>query len=59
MLSGLLETRFRAVGKTNLEAHVFEDHDHNLNFMDLIRRNEQSAGIRKLLEIVEGFDAGQ
>ena len=54
-----LETRFRALGKTNLEAHVFEDHDHNLNFMELISRNEPSAGIRRLLEIAEGFDAGQ
>lgn len=54
-----LQMRFRASGKTNLEAHVFEGHDHNLNFMEWVMKNDLPAGIRKLLDIVERFDAGQ
>lgn len=54
-----LEARFRAVGKTNLEAYVFADHDHDLNFMEWLIADEPPAGIGKLLECVERIDAGR
>lgn len=54
-----LQRRFRALGKANLEAHIYEDHDHNLNFMEWLTTGEPPEGIRQLLELVETFDAGQ
>jgi len=46
-----LERRFEALGKTNLTAFVFENHEHNLNFTEWRRDNEVPAGIEKILEV--------
>jgi pimeloyl-ACP methyl ester carboxylesterase len=45
-----LEARFAALGKTNLETHVFEDHDHDLNFLTLALKEELPAGLAKIFD---------
>ena len=52
-----LEERFKVMGKTNLESHIFADHDHDLNFMQWVMTGEPLEGIAKLLEIAAAFDA--
>lgn len=52
-----LERRFTVMGKTNLEAHVFEDHDHDLNFLKWVTAGEKSEGITAILDAVATFDA--
>ena len=46
-----LDKRFRALGKTNLKTFVFENHNHDLNFMEWVNNNKIPAGIEKVLEV--------
>ena len=51
-----LKRRFTAIGKTNLQTFIFEDHDHQLNFGEWFRNGELSEGYAKLFEIAEALD---
>lgn len=51
-----LEKRFEALGKTNLKAFVFENHEHNLNFMEWVRDGRIPAGVEKILEVAAEFN---
>jgi pimeloyl-ACP methyl ester carboxylesterase len=46
-----LEKRFRALGKTNLKTFVFENHNHDLNFMEWVNNKKIPGGIEKVLEV--------
>ncbi len=50
-----LEKRFAALGKSNLDTFVFEDHDHDLNFMQWVTKDELPAGIAKIFEIASSL----
>ena len=50
-----IQARFDMLGKSNLETHIFEDHDHDLNFGQWIHKNNMPAGIAKMMEIAEGL----
>ncbi|MCL2330049.1 MAG: alpha/beta fold hydrolase [Phycisphaerae bacterium] len=50
-----IKDRFAELGKTNLTAHVFDKHDHNLNVNDIFSRNEISVGIQSLLDTINNF----
>lgn len=45
-----LQARFDACNKTNLHIHVFEKHNHDLNFTDKLLHREWSEGFKKLFE---------
>ena len=45
-----LQKRFDANGKSNLNVFVFEEHDHNLNFMEWALKNTIPEGIEKIFE---------
>lgn len=45
-----IEQIFTASGKTKLTVHCFENHDHDLNYIKYIIKNEMSDGIKCLLE---------
>lgn len=51
-----LERRFKVMGKTNLTAQVFEDHDHDLNFLKWVTAGEVSEGITAMLDAAAAFD---
>lgn len=51
-----LEKRFKALGKTNLKTFVFEDHDHNLNFMEWVNDSRIPAGVERILEVAAEFN---
>lgn len=48
-----LQTRFEVCNKTNLTIHVFEKHDHDLNFTDWLTQNKWSDGFSKLLSVAK------
>ena len=52
-----LEKRFKALGKTNLTTFIFEDHNHNLNFMEWLRDDEMPKGFAKIFEVVDNLGA--
>ncbi len=50
-----LEKRFRTLGKTNLRAFVFKDHDHDLNFLHWALKDKWPDGWAKIMEIASGL----
>ncbi|MDL2273840.1 S-layer homology domain-containing protein [Oscillospiraceae bacterium OttesenSCG-928-G22] len=47
--------RFEALGKTNLETHLFPGHNHDLNFTIWVATGEKPAGIANIVETVAGL----
>ncbi|MCL2884727.1 MAG: lysophospholipase [Oscillospiraceae bacterium] len=47
-----IRDRFAALGKTNLHIQVFENHNHDMNYMDIILKREIPAGIQALLDAI-------
>jgi pimeloyl-ACP methyl ester carboxylesterase len=45
-----LEQRFKALNKTNLQAFVFEDQDHDLNFVDWALKGQWPEGWARIME---------
>lgn len=45
-----IDQAFAELGKTNLTVHVFENHDHDLNYADIITKNEIPQGIMEILD---------
>lgn len=43
-----LQSRFGVCNKTNLTIHVFEKHNHDLNFQDWLIKKEWSEGLRQI-----------
>ncbi len=54
-----LESRFKTLGKTNLEARILADHDHDLNYVEWVRSGQMTEGIRAIIEAAEAFNEGQ
>jgi len=48
-----VQRRFEINGKKNLSCHIFEGHNHDLNFMDFIVKKQISPGIAKIFEVAE------
>ena len=45
-----LASRFKVCGKDNLTLHIFENHNHDLNFQDWLTQKKYSAGLKELFE---------
>jgi hypothetical protein len=54
-----LKKRFQTLGKTNLEAHIFPEHDHDLNFIEWVKTGEMPDGILAIFESAQAFDTRQ
>lgn len=46
-----LEDRFNTCRKSNLQTHIFEKHNHDLNFQDWIATRTYSEGLQKLFDV--------
>lgn len=53
-VSGVIdvENRFHQLKKENLTIHIYDNHDHDLNFMQWLTTGEMSEGIRGIYEIL-------
>ncbi len=51
-----LQQRFRVMRKTNLTIHVFEDHNHDLNFEQWLKDKTYSPGYQKIFEMASELD---
>lgn len=51
-----VQKRFEALGKKNLVAFTFDNHDHDLNYLDAILENKISPGIQKIFEVAESLN---
>lgn len=47
--------KFKELGKTNLTINVFENHNHDLNFVDIIRKKEMSVGFQAIFNSINGM----
>lgn len=47
-----IKEKFDSLGKTNLTINVFEHHNHNLNYIDIITNNKIPLGIKSILDTV-------
>jgi alpha-beta hydrolase superfamily lysophospholipase len=50
-----IETRFKVCGKSNLTVHVFEKHNHDLNFQYWITNKQYSEGLQKIFDTAGAF----
>ncbi len=50
-----LQTRFDVCNKTNLTIHIFEKHNHDLNFQDWLTKKEWSEGFKQLFATAKGI----
>ena len=50
-----IESRFIASGKTNLTIHVFDKHNHDLNFQDWLIKKEYSEGFQSLFKTAKNI----
>ena len=50
-----LQSRFDVCNKTNLMIHVFEKHNHDLNFQDWLTHKTWSEGFEQLFSVVKGI----
>ena len=48
-----LQRRFESLGKTNLNAFIFDEHDHDLNFLRWVMRDELSDGWAKIFDVAK------
>lgn len=46
--------KFHELKKTNLSVHIFKDHNHDLNYMDIVTKNKIPDGIQAILDVVIG-----
>jgi len=46
--------KFRELEKTNLTINVFENHDHNLNYFDIILYNTMPEGLQAIFDAIAG-----
>jgi pimeloyl-ACP methyl ester carboxylesterase len=44
---------FKKLGKTNLTINVFENHNHDLNYIDIITKKEIPIGIKSILDTMD------
>ena len=51
-----LRESFESHEKTNLQAFIFEGHDHDLNFLRWALQEEIPPGIAKIFEVSEALD---
>lgn len=54
-----LKRRFEVAGKDNLQAFLFEKHDHDLNFTDWVRNKELSEGFQQVFDIASSLAKDQ
>lgn len=50
-----IKSEFDKLGRKNLFIHIFENHDHDLNYSSYIARKELSEGLQAIFDIVEDF----
>ena len=50
-----IQKRFDLCNKSNLTIHIFENHDHDLNFMDILIKKEWSEGYKKLFKTAKNL----
>ena len=50
-----IEEKFKELGKTNLTINIFENHDHDLNFADIIVKDKMPAGIQAIFDTIAGI----
>ncbi len=48
-----IDAEFKRLGKSNLHLHVFENHDHELNFVKYLLKGEHSEGMKAIFHIAE------
>jgi len=45
-----IQERFRVLGKTNLYCHIFEDHNHDLNFEKWLTEKVWAEGLQRIFD---------
>ncbi|MDR0419606.1 MAG: lysophospholipase [Prevotellaceae bacterium] len=50
-----LQERFNVCNKPNLTIHIFEKHNHDLNFQDRLIKKEWSEGLKKIFATAKGI----
>lgn len=50
-----IDQKFKEMNKTNLTVNIFDNHDHDLNYISLLVKNEVSAGIEAIFKTVESL----
>lgn len=48
-----IKQRFNSLGKSNLKCYTFKGHNHDLNFIQWVKKNQIPDGIAKIFEITE------
>lgn len=48
-----IKQRFNSLGKSNLKCYTFKGHNHDLNFMQWVKKNEIPNGIAKIFKITD------
>ena len=48
-----IDMEFKRIGKTNLTLHTFDNHDHDLNFLQYLLKNEFSDGMKAIFDVAE------
>ena len=51
-----INERFKELGKNNLTINIFENHSHDLNFIDIIQKNEMPAGIQAIFDTIHAME---
>lgn len=51
-----IRNQFEKLGKTNLTTHIFENHDHDLNYLLYIVKGELSKGLQSIFETVDNIN---
>lgn len=51
-----MQSRFVVCNKTNLTVHVFEKHNHDLNFQDWLVHKEWSDGFKQIFSVAKEFE---
>lgn len=51
-----INEKFNELGKTNLIINVFENHNHALNYADIIQNKEISAGIQAIFDAIVAIE---
>lgn len=50
-----IQDKFEALGKDNLQIHVFDDNDHDLNYVMYVLTGEVPEGIAEIFEVCENL----
>lgn len=51
-----IRDKFKKLGKKNLTVNIFENHDHSLNFVELIIKDKISDGLQAILDTIINFE---